>query len=81
MLKIGHPEKAITHARSLCKMVSLDQDVKVPKTWENPFYKSIRVVQCKKQVQKSLNIREIRLYSLCFLNSNFIRIYLPSYIL
>ena len=33
---------------SLCKMVSLGQKLKMPKTCEKPFYKTIEVVLCKK---------------------------------
>ena len=32
---------------SLCKMVSLGQTLKMPKTCEKPFYKNIKVVLCK----------------------------------
>ena len=35
-----------------CKMVSLGQKLKMPKTWEKPFYKNIRLVLWKKPVEK-----------------------------
>ena len=44
----------------LCKMVSLGQKLKMPKTSEKPFYKNIRFVLCKKPLQKTPNVREIR---------------------
>ena len=44
---------------SLCKMVSLGQKLKMPKIVENQFYKNIRVVLCKKPLQKTPNIREM----------------------
>ena len=62
-LKIGHLAKAIAHASkgySLCKMVSLGQKLKMPKTCEKPFYKNIKVVLCKKPLEKTPNIRAMR---------------------
>ena len=44
----------------LCKMVSLGQKLKMPKTCENPFCKNMTVVLCKKPLQKTTNIREMR---------------------
>ena len=44
----------------LCKMVSLGQKIKLPKTYEKRFYKHITDVLCKKRLQKTLNIREMR---------------------
>ena len=44
----------------LCKMVSLGQKLKWPKTCEKRFCKHLRVVLCKKQLQKTPNIREMR---------------------
>ena len=44
----------------LCKMVSLGQKLKWPKTCEKIFYKHVRVVLCKKPLQKTPNIREMR---------------------
>ena len=45
---------------SLCKMVSLGQKLKMPKTCEKPFYKNTRVVLCKRRREKTPNIREMR---------------------
>ena len=45
---------------SLCKMVSLGQKLKMPKTFEKQFYKNIGVVLWKKPFEKTPNIREIR---------------------
>ena len=56
ILKIGH------HAckgYSPCKILTLAQKLKFQKTCQNPFYKSFRVVLCKKPLQKTLNIREM----------------------
>ena len=57
ILKIGH------HACkgfSPCKILTLAQRLKFQKTYQTPFYKSFRVVLCKKPLQKTLNIREMR---------------------
>ena len=59
ILKIGH------HAckgYSPCKILTLGQKLKFQKTCQNPFYKSFRVVLCKKPLQKTLNIREMRAF-------------------
>ena len=59
ILKIGH------HAckgYSPCKILTLAQKLKFQKTCQNPFYKSFRAVLCKKPLQKTLNIREIRAF-------------------
>ena len=45
---------------SLCKMVILSQKFKIPKTCKKPFCKNIRVVLCKKPLEKAPNIREMR---------------------
>ena len=50
ILKIGH------HAckgYSPCKILTLDQKLKFQKTCQNPFYKSFRVVLCKKTAPKN----------------------------
>ena len=47
----------------LCKMVSLRQKVKRPKTCEKRFYKHVRVVLCKKPLEKTPNIQEMRPFS------------------
>jgi len=41
-------------------MLSFIQKLKIPKTWEKPFYKNFTVVLCKKPLEKTPNIREIR---------------------
>ena len=49
ILKTGH------HAckgYSPCKILTLAQNLKFQKTCQNPFYKSFRVVLCKKPLQK-----------------------------
>ena len=59
ILKIDH------HAckgYSPCKILTLAQKLKFQKTCQNPFYKSFRVVLCKKPLQKTLNIREMRAF-------------------
>ena len=58
ILKIGHHGKAIAY----CKILTLGQKLKFQKTCQNPFYKSFTVVVCKKPLEKTLNIREIRLF-------------------
>ena len=60
ILKIGH------HAckgYSPCKILTLAQKLKFQKTCQNPFYKSFTVVVCKKPLQKTLNIRQMRAFS------------------
>ena len=44
----------------LCKMVSLAQKLKWPKTCQKRCYKHVRVVLCKKPLQKTPNIRDMR---------------------
>ena len=59
ILKIGH------HAckgYSPCKLLTLAQKLKFQKTCQNPFYKSFRVVQCKKPLQKTPHIRGMRAF-------------------
>ena len=59
LLKIGH------HAwkgYSPCKILTLAQKLKFQKTCQNQFYKSFRVVLCKKPLQKTPNIREMRAF-------------------
>ena len=57
ILKIGHHAKACP-----CKILTLGQKLKFQKTCQNPFYKSFTVVLCKKPLQKTLNIREMRAF-------------------
>ena len=45
---------------SLCKMVSLGEKIKLPKTCEKRFYEHITDVLSKKRLQKTFYIREIR---------------------
>ena len=59
ILKIGH------HAckgYSPCKILTLAPKLKFKKTCQNPFFKSFTVVLCKKPLQKTLNIREMRAF-------------------
>ena len=44
----------------LCKMVSLGENFKWPKTREKRFYRDARFVLCKKPREKTPNIREMR---------------------
>ena len=56
ILKIGH------HAckgYSPCKILTFAQKLKFQKPCQNPFFKSFRIVLCKKPLEKTLNIREI----------------------
>ena len=57
IFKIGHHAKAIAHAKSSRWVKKL----KFQKTCQNPFYKSFTVVLCKKPLEKTPNIREMRL--------------------
>ena len=60
IFKIGH------HAckgYSPCKILTLAQKLKFQKTCQNLFYKSFTVVLCKKPLQKTTNIREMRALS------------------
>ena len=59
ILKIAH------HAckgYSPCKILTLAPKLKFKKTCQNPFFKSFTVVLCKKPLQKTLNIREMRAF-------------------
>ena len=60
ILKIGH------HACkgcSLCKILTLAQKLKFQNTRQNSFHTSFTVVLCKKPLQKTPNIREMRAFS------------------
>ena len=48
---------------SPCKILTLAQKLKFQKPCQNPFYKSFTVVLCKKPLQKTPNIREMRAFS------------------
>ena len=60
ILKIGNHS---CKGYSPCKILTLAQKLKFQKTCQNPFYKSFTVVLCKKPLQKTLNIREMRAFS------------------
>ena len=46
---------------SPCKILTLGQKIKLPKTCQKRFYKHIKVVLCKKKrLQKTANIRKMR---------------------
>ena len=47
---------------SPCKILTLAQKLKVQKTCQNQFYKSFRVVLCKKPLKKTPNNREMRAF-------------------
>ena len=44
---------------NFCKMGSLGQKLKILETCGKAFYKNIRVVLCKKPLEKTLNIRKM----------------------
>ena len=59
VLKIGHhPCKGY----SPCKILNLAQKLKFQKICQNPFYKFFTVVLGQKPLQKTLNIREMRVF-------------------
>ena len=45
---------------SPCKILTLGQKLKFQETCQNPFYKSFTIVLCKKPLEKTPNIGEIR---------------------
>ena len=47
---------------SPCKILTLAQKLKFRKTCQNPLYKSFRVVLCKKPLQKTRIIPEMRAF-------------------
>ena len=47
---------------SPCKILTLGQKIKLPKTCEKRFYKHFEVVLCKKPLQKTANIRKMRAF-------------------
>ena len=59
ILKIGYHA---CKSYSPCKILTLAHKLKFKKTCQNPFYKSFTVVLCKKPLQKTLNIREMRAF-------------------
>ena len=62
ILKIDHLAKAIAHAKSIsfAKWSVWVKKLKMPKTCEKPFYNIIRVVLCKKPLEKATNVGEMR---------------------
>ena len=59
ILKIG---RHACKGYSPCKILTLAQELKFQKPCQNPFYKSFTVVLCKKPLQKTPNIREMRAF-------------------
>ena len=47
---------------SPCKILTLDQKLKLQKTCQNPFYKSFTVGLCKKPLENTPNIGEMRAF-------------------
>ena len=47
---------------SPCKILSLGQKIKLPRTSEKLFYKHIQVILCKKRLQKTANFRKIKAF-------------------
>ena len=45
---------------SPCKILTFGQKLKFQKTSQNPFYKSLTVILCKKLLQKTPNIRDMK---------------------
>ena len=58
IFKIGHHAKGY----SPCKILTLAKILKFQKTCQNPFYKSFTLVVCKKPLEKTPNIREMRTF-------------------
>ena len=47
---------------SPCKILSLDQKIKLPKTCQKCCYKQNQVILCKKRLQKKTHIRKMRAF-------------------
>ena len=47
---------------STCKILSLDQKLKLAKTYEKRFFKHVKVVLCQKQIEETANIRKMRAF-------------------
>ena len=63
IFKIGHHCKGSKNTNYCpCKILTLGQKLKFQKTFQNPLYKWFRVVLCKKPLQKTPNIREIKAF-------------------
>ena len=58
MAKNGHKCKGY----GPCKILTLGQKIKLPKTWVKRFYKHIKDVLCKEGLQKTANIRKMRAF-------------------
>ena len=55
-------KSAIMQGYSPCKILTLGQKLKFQKTCQNLFYKSFPGFVCRKPLQKTLNIREMRAF-------------------
>ena len=47
---------------SPCNMLTFGQKIQLPKTCDKCFYKHIKVVLCKRQLEKAANIRKMRAF-------------------
>ena len=47
---------------SPCNMLTFRQNLQLPKTCEKRFYKHMKVVLCKRQLEKAANIRKTRAF-------------------
>ena len=56
------PKMATMETLYPCKIFSLGQKIKLPKTCEKCFYKHIKVVLCRKRLEKTANIRKMRAF-------------------
>ena len=45
-----------------CKILSLGEKIKLPKTCETRFYKHVKVGVCKKRIEETVNIRKLRAF-------------------
>ena len=46
----------------LCKIISLGQKIKLPKTYKKPIYRHNIVILCKTPLEKTTNIRKMRTF-------------------
>ena len=62
ILKMGYLPKAIAHAKAIAfaKWSVWVKNLKMPTPCKKPFYTNIRVVLCKKPLEKTPNIRQMR---------------------
>ena len=56
------PKMATMQGYSACKTLSLGQKIKLPKTCEQCFHKQIKVLLCKKRLEKTVNIPKMRAF-------------------